>query len=49
MLQKNIEKEKRKQRKNWVGYYSRFTPSKRDREIKEEKKKKNNYMKEEEK
>lgn len=28
MLQKNIDKEKRKQRNTWVGYYTRKTPTK---------------------
>lgn len=27
MLQKNIDKEKRKQRQTWVGYYQRSTKS----------------------
>ena len=29
MLQKNIEKEERKNRKTWQGYYTRTTPTKR--------------------
>ena len=31
MLQKNIDKEKRKERKMWTGYYSRKTPSKKEK------------------
>ena len=29
MLQKNIDKQKRKERKTWVGLYTRTTPTKR--------------------
>ena len=38
MLQKNIEKEERKNRKTWGGYYSRKTPTKREKEEKISKK-----------
>lgn len=31
MLQKNIDKEKRKERKTWTGYYLRKTPSKKEK------------------
>lgn len=31
MLQKNIDKQKRKQRKLWNGYYPRVTPTKADK------------------
>lgn len=31
MLQKNIEKEKRKERPLWNGYYIRKTPTKREK------------------
>ena len=31
MLQKNIDKEKRKERKTWVGLYTRKTPTKKER------------------
>lgn len=30
MLQKNIEKEKRKERKLWIGLYTRKTPTKKE-------------------
>ena len=30
MLQKNLDKQKRKQRKTWVGLYSRKTPTKNE-------------------
>ena len=32
MLQKNIDKNKRKSRPTWVGYYQRKSPTKRDYE-----------------
>lgn len=38
MLKKNIEKEERKQRKTWVGLYTRKTPTKKDKEEKARKK-----------
>ena len=38
MLQKNIDKEKRKQRKTWVGYYTRKTPTKKELEQRQQKK-----------
>ena len=31
MLQKNIEKQERKNRKLWNGYYSRITPTKKEK------------------
>lgn len=42
MLQKNIDKQKRKQRQTWVGYYNRLTPTKKQKQeklIKKEKQK----------
>lgn len=30
MLQKNIDKEKRKQRKTWNGFFTRKTPTKKE-------------------
>ena len=30
MLQKNIDKEKRKERETWRGYYTRRTPTKQE-------------------
>jgi hypothetical protein len=41
MLQKNIDREKRKERKTWVGYFTRKTPTKKDSQIKIDKKYKN--------
>ena len=38
MLQKNIEKEERKNRKTWQGYYTRKTPTKKEKEEKNRKK-----------
>lgn len=38
MLDKNIEKEKRKSRPTWVGYYTRKTPTKKEKEEKNQKK-----------
>lgn len=38
MLQKNIEKQKRKERKTWVGLYSRRTPTKKEKEEKSRRK-----------
>lgn len=35
MLKKTIDKEKRKQRKTWVGLYTRITPTKSQRKQKE--------------
>lgn len=45
MLEKNKEKEKRKKRETWVGYYSRITPTKKEKAEKAMKKhkKKENY------
>lgn len=34
MLQKNIDKNKRKSRPTWAGYYQRKSPTKRDYENK---------------
>jgi hypothetical protein len=31
MLQKNIDKQKRKNRKTWVGLYTRKTPTKKEK------------------
>lgn len=38
MLQKNIEKEERKNRPTWQGYYTRKTPTKKEKEEKNRKK-----------
>ena len=38
MLQKNIEKEERKNRRTWGGYYTRKTPTKKEKEEKSRKK-----------
>lgn len=38
MLQKNIEKFARKERKTWTGYYPRTTPTKKERLARAEKK-----------
>lgn len=38
MLQKNIDKENRKGRSQWNGYYERITPSRKGKERKNEKK-----------
>ena len=38
MLQKNIDKEKRKERKLWTGLYTRKTPTKREKLEKNSKK-----------
>ena len=38
MLQKNIEKEEHKNRKTWQGYYTRKTPTKKEKEEKNRKK-----------
>lgn len=38
MLQKNIDKEKRKERKLWTGYYTRKTPTKKEKLEKNSKK-----------
>ena len=46
MLEKNIQKEKRKKRDTWVGYYSRITPTKKEkmeRKMKKHKKGKEEY------
>lgn len=40
MLAKNIEKERRKNRKTWTGYYKRTTPTKAEKLIKLEKRNK---------
>lgn len=31
MLQKNIDKQKRKERRTWNGFYSRITPTKKEK------------------
>ena len=41
MLQKNIDKEERKKRKTWQGYYTRKTPTKKEKEEKQRRKYKN--------
>ena len=41
MLKKNIEKEERKKRKTWQGYYTRKTPTKKGKIEREERKYKN--------
>ena len=41
MLQKNIDKEERKKRKTWQGYYPRKTPTKKEKMEKERRKYKN--------
>ena len=38
MLEKNIKKEERKQRKTWTGLYTRKTPTKKEKEEKTRKK-----------
>lgn len=38
MLQKNIDKQKRKERKTWSGLYARKTPTKKEKLRKQEKK-----------
>lgn len=38
MLQKNIDKQKRKERKTWVGMFPRKTPTKKELEKKIERK-----------
>jgi hypothetical protein len=38
MLQKNIDKEKRKERRTWVGYFTRKTPTKKEKVRKIERK-----------
>lgn len=38
MLQKNIDKQKRKERKTWEGLYTRKTPTKKEKQDKIEKK-----------
>ena len=41
MLQKNIDKEERKKRKTWQGYYTRKTPTKKEKEERQRRKHKN--------
>ena len=41
MLQKNVEKQKRNNRKTWVGLFPRKSPTKKEREKRIEKKHKN--------
>lgn len=38
MLEKNIQKEKRKKRETWHGYFPRITPTKKEKEEKMRKK-----------
>ena len=38
MLQKNIDKQKRKERKTWAGLYARKTPTKKELQRKQESK-----------
>lgn len=38
MLQKNIDREKRKERKTWSGLYTRKTPTKQEKMRKQERK-----------
>lgn len=38
MLQKNIDKQKRKERKTWTGLYTRKTPTKKELQRKQENK-----------
>lgn len=43
MLKKNIEREERKNRKLWVGYYSRKTPTKKEKLDRIDRKYRRNY------
>lgn len=43
MLQKNINKQKRKERKTWGGFYTRKTPTKKEKMEKNRKKYSRNY------
>lgn len=47
MLQKNIDKQKRKERKTWVGYTPKCTPTKKQKLEKINKKHKNKRKEEE--
>lgn len=47
MLQKNIDKKKRKERKTWVGYAPKRTPTKKEKLEKINKKYKNKRKEEE--
>ena len=40
MLQKNIDREKRKERATWGAYYTRSTPTRKEKERKQERKNK---------
>ena len=44
MLQKNIEKQERKNRETWVGYYPRRTPTKKTKMDRQERKHKNKQI-----
>lgn len=44
MLQKNIDKQKRKQRKTWVGLFPRKTPTKTEKQEKINNKYVNKYI-----
>lgn len=46
MLQKNIDREKRKERETWTGYYARKTPTKQEKLEKNRKKYKKTLDKE---
>lgn len=43
MLEKTKEREKRKKRPTWCGYYTRKTPTKREKEIKNSRKHKERF------
>lgn len=43
MLQKNINKQKRKERKTWEGLYTRKTPTKKEKMEKDRKKYSRHY------
>jgi hypothetical protein len=47
MLQKNIDKQKRKERKTWMGYKPKCTPTKKEKIEKINKKYKNKRKEEE--
>ena len=43
MLEKTKEREKRKKRPTWCGYYTRKTPTKREKELKNARKYKERF------
>ena len=45
MLQKNIDRQKRKERATWGAYYSRSTPTRREKERKQARKDKQKTLK----